>query len=354
MFGGKKGYDRVRTTVNLDNADGEYTGDSEGTDWSDETHVPTSNGRSSRSYATLMGVGVALLGALFWPIFISLNFRDTTLPPLRTTSPLLDLEYTPSIETEIVISMYKEPLADVHTLISTLRAMPNLSRARVSIYIKDTSADTEAVKLRTGADAVTPLPNIGREGETYLNHILTQWDNLAHETIFLQADVHNPREFYPRIKTYYIPGKTGMLNLAWSGNICDCNDCTDRWLFVDHTRFLPELHAAVTNNATACDKVLLSYKGQFVVSAKRIRGVKKEVYHDLRQAFVDEESWAHKEPFLQGEYDAMDQPKFGYLMERMWNMLFQCADTEVAWRCPALLSGWRIGGSRADCQCFDD
>jgi hypothetical protein len=286
--------------------------------------------------------------------FPSLNFQDSTLPPLPKGKTLLDLEYRAPIANEIVISMYKEPVADVQTLISTLRKMPTLSQARVSIYIKDSEANIDTVKRTTGADAVIPLPNIGREGETYLNHILTQWDHLAHETIFLQADVHNPREFYPRIQNYYIPSKTGMLNLAWSGNVCDCHDCADRWLFVDHAHLFPKFHQQINNNGKACEDVLLSYKGQFVVSAKRIRGVKKEVYRDLRQAFVDEKGWAHQQEFLLGDYDSMSQPKFGYFMERMWNMLFQCADTEVAWKCPTLLSGWRIGGSKADCQCFDD
>ena len=32
-----------------------------------------------------------------------------------------------------------------------------------------------------------PLPNVGREAHTYLHHIVTNWDNLAEYTIFLQG-----------------------------------------------------------------------------------------------------------------------------------------------------------------------
>lgn len=32
-----------------------------------------------------------------------------------------------------------------------------------------------------------PLPNVGREAHTYLHHIVSNWDNLAEHTIFLQG-----------------------------------------------------------------------------------------------------------------------------------------------------------------------
>lgn len=38
---------------------------------------------------------------------------------------------------------------------------------------------------------VRPLPNVGREGETYLNHIIHHYDTLSEYTLFIQDDVHN-------------------------------------------------------------------------------------------------------------------------------------------------------------------
>ena len=35
------------------------------------------------------------------------------------------------------------------------------------------------------------VENIGREGETYLNHIINNYDNLSDYTIFIQDDTHN-------------------------------------------------------------------------------------------------------------------------------------------------------------------
>ncbi|PSN62896.1 hypothetical protein BS50DRAFT_603501 [Corynespora cassiicola Philippines] len=264
----------------------------------------------------------------------------------------MDTDYQPAIETEVVVSMYKEPIAEVSNMLSLLKDMPHLREAKIHIYVKDSEADTSKIIEQTGANNVTILPNIGRESETYLSHILLNWDNLARSTIFLQADVHNPREFYPRVRDFYIP-ETGMLSLGWSGQVCDCNDCGDKWSFHDSTAFMPELHGLVSPSTATCDNVLLTYKGQFAVSAKRIRGVDRAVYEYLQNLFADENSWAHQEPFLDGREDSLNAPVLGYVMERAWNVLFQCSDMDVAWKCPTLLSGSRIGGSVADCQCLD-
>lgn len=196
------------------------------------------------------------------------------------------------------------------------------------------------------------VPFQSLESETYLNHILSRWDSLARQTIFLQADIHNPREFYAHINNYYNRALTGFLNLSWSGSVCSCGDCGDRLFWQDNANFLQKTYERIYNS-TDCNNVLLSYKGQFVVSAARIRGINKDIYSDLWQALVDEKSWAHQPKHVQGRPDSMSAPDFGYTLERMWNLLFQCSNMDVAWKCPSMLSRWRIGGNIGDCQCFD-
>lgn len=145
-----------------------------------------------------------------------------------------------------------------------------------------------------------------------------------------------------------------MMSLGWSGQTCDCLDCGDRWFFRDSTHLFPSIHARIYNSSTTCDTVLLSYKGQFVASAARIRGIDKSIYADLRDAFADEKSWAHDESYLKGREDSMSVPFFGYTMERMWGLVMQCSSGDVGWKCPTLLSGDRLGGSIGYCQCFDE
>lgn len=304
-----------------------------------------SSSRSKRACRFLLGISVVLL----WTAYAILNFTER---PDRYSSAFLDRDYVPQLPVEIVLSMYKEPIDEVSKLVFNLKSMPGLSDAHFTIYVKDSEADNEDIKQQTGADRVATLPNIGREGETYLNHILNRWDSLARQTIFLQADIHNPREFYTHVKNYYSRSQTGFLNLGWSGAVCNCENCGDLLFWRDNTHFLPQTYNRIYN-ADTCKNVLLSYKGQFIVSAARIRGIDKDIYHSLWQAFVDEKSWAHQPEYLQGRPDSMSAPDFGYTIERTWNLLFQCSNLDVAWKCPSLVSGWRIGGDISDCQCFD-
>jgi hypothetical protein len=311
-----------------------------------ETRAPKPE---SRGYNIRLSLGsIALI--IIWIVYLSFNFGERHLPRVAAR---LDQKYKPTLDLEIVISMYKEKTKDVATLISKLQSMPKMSGTRVTVYLKDEQADEQKTKQETHADEVIKLPNIGREAETYLNHILRRWDTLAGQTLFLQADVHNPREFYPFAERYFRPYKTGFLNLGWAGNVCDGGEnCGDRHGWKDEILTFPVIQSRIDN--TTRENVLLSYKGQFVVTAARIRGIEKLIYEDLEQAFVDENSWAHQPEYLKGRKDSMSQPWFGYTMERIWNVLFQCSDMEIAWKCPTLLSGWRPGGSIADCQCFDE
>jgi hypothetical protein len=350
----QKGYTAVSAPEDVE-SDNAGTRMSEGSEWSGETRV--SGAYQSCQGTPYQSLSAALVVASIWVIFMILNFSDRLYPAIPKPAPILDLNYTPTLNQEIVISMYKEPGDHVRSLITRVRAMHGLFEAQVHIYIKDQDADLEEVRQATWANHVTKIPNVGREGEAYLYHIINNWDTLARQTFFLQADVHNPREFYPRIRDYFDPVRTGMLSLGWSGNVCNCQECGDKWDMQDPTGLFPTLHNRV-DDSTQCENVLLSYKGQFVVSAKRIRGVDKSVYQDLHEAFVDSESWAHQEPYLRGRPDSMNAPQFGYQMERMWNLLFQCSDMDVAFRCPSLVSGaglgpGRFGGSKEDCQCFD-
>lgn len=344
-------YDADSNPVALQSIDSEDTCVSEVSEDMHDKHVAPPMHETRKSFLTRIILVVIVLPAI-WLAFIVLNCSQKNHQVAKPVQPIFDLDFVPKTDVELVISMYKEPIEEVAHLISTLKDMPNMPNPRVHIYIKDIDANVGEIKESTGADQVTPLPNIGREGETYLKHILGNWDSLAKQTVFLQADVHNPREFYPRIRDYFVPGRTGMLSLGWSGQVCNCDNCGDRFNLWDTTHLFPEISNRI-NNATKCENVVLSYKGQFVASAKRIRGVDKSVYQDLHDAFVNPDSWAHQEEYLQGRPDSMNAPAFGYLMERIWNLLFQCNSMDVAWKCPTLLSGLRIGGNFEDCQCLD-
>ncbi|KAL3419573.1 hypothetical protein PVAG01_08071 [Phlyctema vagabunda] len=280
----------------------------------------------------------------------------------NTTEPTLDLSFNPVTRFEIVIAMYEEPVTAVASLIDDLMHtmyLSSLSREQITttIYIKSSTYDPDELKIATGADQALKLPNLGREGGTYLHHIVNNWDRLAEQTMFIQAGAHNKRELLPRINDY-MNVEIGMLNLGEAGIVCDCLTCNDRTGWQDSWNMLPKLYSEVHHNKTCTPstKVALSYKGQFIASARRIRGVKKQVYVQLLDAITSTDGWSHDRDIIGSRFDSPDNPFFGFTLERVWGLIMQCADKDVAVQCPSLLSGtlgYRRGGGVEDCGCFD-
>jgi Protein of unknown function (DUF3431) len=283
-----------------------------------------------------------------------------SLPPSLPTR--YDLNYHPESRFDIVISMYEEDPVDVKSMLERIKstALLSIMSPQVIIYTKNFHHDLAALQKATGADVVERLPNLGREGGTYLWHIVNKWDELARQTMFIQAHAHNMRELIPRISSYLVPD-TGMLSLGFPGVTCSCDSCGDRWGWEDGSGVIPELYERIYAQAcTSETKILLSYKGQFVASARRIRGISRKHYATLLETITSTESHnktitggVELEGSVTGE-NTPDNPYFGFTMERIWGLLLQCGtDGGVASRCPSLLSGMGRGGKVSDCQCLD-
>lgn len=82
---------------------------------------------------------------------------------------------------EFVAARYQENMTQ------TLRMIPE--GVRLTIYNKGGKFGLPD-KARNRAEKVIPLRNVGREGHTYLHHIVENYDNLADLTIFSQADMN--------------------------------------------------------------------------------------------------------------------------------------------------------------------
>lgn len=299
-------------------------------------------------------MAILALASIAWTWFLLGNFSSMHIETTTATKLRLDRTYRATSELDIVVSMYKESPSAVKSTYEQLMQILEVGRRnpRLIIYTKDPSADIEELQAETGAAKVVQLDNVGREGHTYLHHIIEQWEDLAAQTFFLQGDIHNPREFFPRVEDYYSP-QTGMLSLGFSGQTCDCDTCGDRFGWSDQSGIIADLWREATGKSCDEQRVLLSYKSQFVVSAARLRANERSLYERLRDALVEPDSWAHQDHYLQGRPDSLNAPYFGYTLERMWSVLFQCSEGHIAARCPTLLSGTRRGGSQIDCQCFD-
>jgi hypothetical protein len=294
-----------------------------------------------------------VITTIVWVHFLT-NSYLTPFPQHNTHKLRLDTSYAPASAIDIVMSIYREAPSHVTDTFSLLNSLPSIgSKApRLILYTKDPAANLTLLQQQTNATKIIQLPNVGREGHTYLHHMISSWDDLAAQTFFLQASIHNPREFTARVRDYYTP-QTGMLSLGFSGQSCECNDCGDRFGWQDHSSIVEETWKEVFNQTCGTQRLLLSYKGQFVASAARVRANEKAMYERLRDALQEPDSWAHSDEYLQDRPDSLNAPYFGYTLERLWSVIMQCSDEQIAALCPTLLSGQRRGGSKADCQCMD-
>ncbi|KAH0545251.1 hypothetical protein FGG08_000705 [Glutinoglossum americanum] len=271
----------------------------------------------------------------------------------HSVTPHLDMHFRPTHRFDIVISMYDEDPQDVARILSAIQATNYISTLshRIFIYTKHLDADEASLKSTIGADVVEKLENRGREGGTFLHHILHRWDDLAEQTMFIQAHVHNMREFVPRLNNY-LRSNTGMLSLGFAGVLCDCNACSDRWGWSDDYGLVSPTYQQIYNRT--CSQALLAYKGQFVASARRIRGTPQFIYKKLYDGITSPGvGWAHDKAIVKGRLDSPSAPFLGFTVERLWSILMQCSEPGIAVKCPSLLSRWRTGGNVEDCQCFD-
>jgi hypothetical protein len=92
---------------------------------------------------------------------------------------------------DIVLSYYSEETEFVAQYIRYLRNVSNLQKLhpRVIVYNKNSKINNEILKILLEADIVQLLPNLGREGGTYLYHIINNYHIIANHTLFTQAGV---------------------------------------------------------------------------------------------------------------------------------------------------------------------
>lgn len=300
---------------------------------------------------------IALFGVIMSTSTGILFLSNSTVNSVPQSFPSsLDLAYKPASRFDIVVSMYEEDPVFLKQTLDTIKttAMLKSLKLKIIVYTKSPDTDLKVLKETTGADVVERMENLGREGGTYLKHIVDKWDKLADQTMFIQGHAHNMRELIPRINDYLVP-ETGMLSLGFTGVECECSACGDRWGWEDKFNSIPQLFEKIYKEPCKPEQpILLAYKGQFIASAKRIRGIDKKIYGGLLEAINSKEGWSHNETIVGGHVDRPDNPYFGFTVERIWGLLLQCAtDGGVAAKCPSLLSGMGRGGKPGDCQCLD-
>jgi hypothetical protein len=321
----------------------------------------------------------------------------------------------------VIAHSHGESLQTITDLIATfphINAMGSLS-PRVLVYTKDPSfemndATVAAIKGEFKGDlAISTLRNIGGPTGSFLHHILYSWAFLPVQTAFLSTDpqtMDNLQLIVNRMNSYFIPPgfplpdalpKTGFLNLGEQES-CHCNECRDSMGWEDSFHQVPTMFAAARPGIPGCGEVLLTYGNNFIASAARIRGMKRDIWQLLYDALMKEDltnAWAHSpdkmpKPLpgelgstpsssamsgtakglltkvwkgagqapgtskfspgqVYGRPNSPEWPWLGYTIERLWGVMLQCSRGEMAWACAGLENGARKGGGKEDCGCID-
>jgi hypothetical protein len=288
------------------------------------------------------------------------RFTHSPFSASRTASPPLGSHPTntsrlaPTLD--IVISLFKENLTHTRLLLDEIRSLKPLTHLQVNchVYTKEEGANIKQIRATLRTPFVTALPNTGREGGTYLSHIILNWDRLARHTMFVQAEIHDFDNVKGKILDYF-SADTGVLPLNVLES-CECIACSDPW---DTSRTFPrigELYSAL--NGRFCPKTIaLTYTGQVLVSATRIRKRNLGTYIYIKQTLESAQShFIHKDPRQDQFKDSPSDPYLGHTIERSYMVLWGCDSSRITERCGGL-DGLRqrrkLYHNNDRCQCLD-
>ncbi|GAA5841151.1 hypothetical protein JCM11251_003222 [Rhodosporidiobolus azoricus] len=304
----------------------------------------------------------------------SLSAACSYLPPSVRFTVCPTASAAPTSRTvDLVVSYYDERLDWTKFHIEDILKTKFVSErsSRVVIYNKGPRTEKE---IREGLDLrlvddVVPLPNLGREGATYLKHILLHYNatvaaltphyqpaksaslattlaqlrtsTLADHTYFLQphlawADVAKPR-------LEIIEADTGFAHLGpYVPSECGYDVKVDTGFPI-----VKELYNIFTGEICSPGGQTSAWSAQMVVSKRRILAnpyIKYAKVDELIEA--PEGHWVHN-MWGPNESGGPSNPAFGHSVERAWPMIFNCWDARLAKECPDEVA------VKEKCQCLD-
>ena len=291
----------------------------------------------SGQYVILLRIVVIILTTLF--LVHLLPFKHD---PISLLKPFANNIQTPQFH--VVTAHFGAEPQGIKVWIEEFKSLPLVQRLglRVTIYTKDENVDLQYLQNITHADQVFRRPNVGREAETYLSHILDAWDDLPLFTFFSQAEPKvmigkdiaidsEHREFLQ----YSLKNTTGFMNLGeLVYSTCNCGHCNTGFY-----PLLPQLFALtmgeICHTLPDSPGQTAHLWSQFAVSRDRVRERPRWVYEYLRELITAPEGhWIHDEkepvePLKTFVHESSpENPLFGHTLERFWPTLFGCANAK--------------------------
>lgn len=256
-----------------------------------------------------------------------------------------------SRQLDIVVSHCAEDLQKLQHVLHTIVSVPAIAALETCVHVYTKCREREHVRQALpAAILVDKLDNIGREGHTYLTHIVRHYDNLPAFSVFLQAGVEVEDRLVPRLET--LNSTTGFINLGnpWVSQAVHENGEKHQ---EEHFIRLPELYSWVYQDL-APPQIDLTYQGQFLVAKQRLLHHPLRFYQKLLQYltapqghFVTQDykfirhpkRWDHKKRWANPTPDQhLNDPFFGHVLERAWGFIFLCGPEKDN---PAVTDGLR-------------
>ncbi|KAL8677516.1 MAG: hypothetical protein Q9186_006058 [Xanthomendoza sp. 1 TL-2023] len=239
---------------------------------------------------------------------------------------LVDLSRQAGLDFEIVVGHYNEDL-------SWLKE----KSAECCIYSKGGPDNAPALPFQ-----FTPLPNIGREGHTFLYHIVNKYDTLADVTLFVQGRIDDHVDLtLSEMKERALATSPGQVTTYpfrelelfdhWEGIPWEQYPCWKRWSSMDCQKMKETPLELFQEYISMTDRVPVAVG--FAPGA--IFAVRKETIRQHSKAFFER---LLNKMFL-GEM-AHVNPETGHYMERFWLAMFN-PDEYVQWEESDIAAGRR-------------
>ncbi|GAA5953688.1 hypothetical protein JCM3765_006938 [Sporobolomyces pararoseus] len=333
-------------------------------------------------YLSFLSLAIFILSSTFSrPTPSLLSSSCALLPPSLRSYSCPSIQPLPTVD--VVIAYWNESLSYTRRDLDYVRRITfvNERDSRIVVYNKG-EKDEETLRGALGLkswDKVVKLENVGREGATYLQHILMNYNDtlkalspktsrtsssiieiptplkslsslsterkgFADHTLFLQYHLAWTGISKPRLWT--IPSNVGYASFG-PLHLSHCGNETG----TEHHPLLATVYNIFREKLCPSQGILIAWSAQHIVSARRILSNDYSKYQTLsRMIEAPEGEWIHqlRDPF--GELGDPSNPAFGHVLERSWPLIFDCADVnELSSECRGEKTGLWKG-----CFCRDN
>lgn len=266
--------------------------------------------------------------------FISSRIGDLQNFPFSQDLHVSSLEFEPfDRPLDVVVAYYTADPRILGSLpLGSILEIPVINESRPVWYLYNKSPAPPPLFLNVKIHHVINMPNVGREGHTFLYHIVHNYHNLSRQTIFCQENPDNKSNVLFRLENYYVK-TTGFMALSDEMR-CTCDGCSGT------LKRIRDFYAIFTQELCKGD-FTASLHGCFVVSRRRIHSLKLERYQYLLGLmgapsghFIHSASEGYRDGNGVEEESRPDKPCLGYILERTWSVMFNCSGLDVMERLP--------------------